>query len=151
MKRQKFKRVKTSDGVVLKSGLEEAVYNYLQKVKVLFTYEGMKIVYFQPAIKKTYTPDFPIKKSFIVEAKGNFNSADRKKHKLIKLQHPNYDIRFIFSNSKTRIGKKSKTTYGKWCDLFGFKYHCIQSTKQNFPRNWLKEIRSKQQDGKKIN
>ena len=80
MKRQKFKRVKTSDGVVLKSGLEEAVYNYLQKVKVLFTYEGMKIVYFQPAIKKTYTPDFPIQNSqLVIETKGAFNSADRRK------------------------------------------------------------------------
>ena len=79
-----------------------------------------------------------------METKGNFNSADRKKHKLIKAQHPEYDIRFIFSNSKTRIGKKSQTTYGKWCDLFGFKYHCIQSTKKNFPDNWLKEIKEKQ-------
>ena len=109
MKRQKFKRVKTSDGVVLKSGLEEAVYNYLHKVKVNFIYEGMKIVYFQPAIKKTYTPDFPIQNSqLVIETKGAFNSADRKKMKTIKAQNPNLDIRFIFSNSKTKIGKKSK-------------------------------------------
>ena len=78
-----------------------------------------------------------------MEAKGAFNSADRKKHKLIKEQHPELDIRFIFSNSKTKIGKKSLTTYGKWCDLFKFKYHCIQSTKQPFPQEWLKEIKAK--------
>ena len=94
--------------------------------------------------KKKYTPDFPIKKSFIVEAKGLFNSKDRKKHRLIKEQHPNYDIRFVFSNSKTKIGKKSKTTYAKWCELFGFKYHCVQSTKSTFPNEWLTEIRKKQ-------
>ena len=41
-----------------------------------------------------------------------------------------------------KIGKKSKTTYAKWCDLFGFKYHCIQSTKETFPKEWLKEIQS---------
>ena len=114
MKRQQFKRVKTSDGSVLKSGLEEAVFNYLHKVKLNFTYEGMKIVYFQPAIK------------------------------IIKEQNKNLDIRFIFSNSKNKIGKKSKTTYGKWCELFGFKYHCIQSTKETFPKEWLKEIKDKQ-------
>ena len=109
MKRQNFKRVKTSDGVVLKSGLEEAVYNFLNKVKVNFIYEGMKIVYFQPEIKKTYTPDFPIQNSqLVIETKGAFNSADRKKMKTIKAQNPNLDIRFIFSNSKTKIGKKSK-------------------------------------------
>ena len=67
MKRQKFKRVKTSSGVVLKSGLEEEVFNYLTKQKINFTYEGMKITYFQPEIKKTYTPDFPIKNFFIIE------------------------------------------------------------------------------------
>ena len=149
MKRQKFKRVKTSDGVVLKSGLEEAVYNYLQKVKVLFTYEGMKIVYFQPAIKKTYKPDFPITKSFIVETKGAFNSADRKKMKLIKQQNPKLDLRIVFSNANTKIGKKSKTTYAKWCTMFGFPFHCIASTKETFPKKWLDEI--KQQQKLKVN
>ena len=145
MKRQKFKRVKTSDGVVLKSGLEEVVYNYLNKVKVNFIYEGMKIVYFQPAIKKTYPPDFPFKNcNIVIETKGAFNSADRKKMKIIKEQNKNLDIRFIFSNAKNKIGKKSKTTYGKWCELFGFKYHCIQSTKETFPKEWLKEIKDKQ-------
>ena len=149
--RPKYKQVQISDMIKLKSGLEEVIFKFLSAENVSFSYETLRITFDQPTQKRTYTPDFPIKKSFIVEAKGNFNSADRKKHKLIKSQHPNYDIRFIFSNAKTRIGKKSKTTYGKWCDLFGFKYHCIQSTKQNFPRDWLKEIRSKQQDGKKIN
>ena len=144
MVRPKYKRVQISEKVLLKSGLEEVIYNFLTKEDVSFSYETLKIYFDQPTQKKTYTPDFPIKKSFIVEAKGAFNSADRKKHKLIKAQHPEYDIRFIFSNSKTRIGKKSKTTYGKWCDLFGFKYHCIHSTNKKFPNNWLKEIKEKQ-------
>jgi hypothetical protein len=142
--RQKFKRVQISKGVVLKSGLEEVVFTYLKKNKLSFKYEGLKITYFQPEIKKTYTPDFPIKGSFIIETKGAFNSADRKKMKLIKKQNPELDIRFIFSNSKTKIGKKSLTTYGKWCELNNFPYHCIQSTKQTFPNDWLKEIQQVQ-------
>jgi hypothetical protein len=142
--RQKFKRVQISKGVVLKSGLEEVVFTYLKKNKLSFKYEGLKITYFQPEIKKTYTPDFPIKGSFIIETKGAFNSADRKKMKLIKKQNPQLDIRFIFSNSKTKIGKKSLTTYGKWCELNDFPYHCIQSTKQTFPNDWLKEIQQVQ-------
>jgi len=144
MERPKYKRVRISDTQELKSGLEEAIHIFLTEKKVNFSYEGMKIVFSQPTKQKKYTPDFPIKKSFIVEAKGNFNSADRKKHKLIKAQHPHYDIRFIFSNSKTKIGKKSQTTYGKWCDLFNFKYHCVASTKLPFPTEWLTEIRKKQ-------
>ena len=142
--RQKFKRVQISKGVVLKSGLEEVVFTYLKKNKLSFKYEGLKITYFQPEIKKTYTPDFPIKGSFIIETKGAFNSADRKKMKLIKKQNPQLDIRFIFSNSKTKIGKKSLTTYGKWCELNDFPYHCIQSTKETFPNDWLKEIQQVQ-------
>ena len=142
--RQKFKRVQISKDVILKSGLEEVVYNFLVNNDCRFNYEGMKITYFQPAIKKTYKPDFPIKGSFIVETKGAFNSADRKKMKLIKKQNPKLDIRFIFSNSKTKIGKKSQTTYGKWCELNSFPYHCIHSTKETFPKDWLLEIKEVQ-------
>ena len=109
---QRYKRVRISKTVELKSGLEEVIYNYLIDKKVHFSYEGMKIKFELPTQKKSYTPDFPINNSFIVEAKGAFNSADRKKHKIIKVQHPELDIRFIFSNSKTKIGKKSLPTYG---------------------------------------
>src|SRR6056300_601708 len=142
--RQKFKRVQISKDVTLKSGLEEVVYTYLTKHKCTFKYEGLKVTYFQPEIKKTYKPDFPIRGSFIVETKGAFNSADRKKMKLVKSQNPKLDIRFIFSNSKTKIGKKSKTTYAKWCELNDFPYHCIYSTKEVFPTEWLKEIQQVQ-------
>lgn len=142
--RQKFKRVQISKDVTLKSGLEEVVYTYLTKHKCTFKYEGLKVTYFQPEIKKTYKPDFPIRGSFIIETKGAFNSADRKKMKLIKKQNPQLDIRFIFSNSKTKIGKKSKTTYAKWCELNDFPYHCIYSTKEVFPTEWLKEIQQVQ-------
>lgn len=142
--RQKFKRVQISKDVTLKSGLEEVVYTYLTKHKCTFKYEGLKVTYFQPEIKKTYKPDFPIRGSFIIETKGAFNSADRKKMKLVKSQNPKLDIRFIFSNSKTKIGKKSKTTYAKWCELNDFPYHCIYSTKEVFPTQWLKEIQQVQ-------
>ena len=81
-----------------------------------------------------------------MEAKGGFNSQDRKKHKLIKAQKPELDIRFIFSNSKTKIGKKSLTTYGKWCELNNFKYHCVQSTKIPFPKEWLEEIQNERRN-----
>ena len=141
--RQKFKRVKISEKVTLKSGLEEVVYNHLVENKISFTYEGLKITYFQPEQKRTYTPDFVFPK-LLIETKGAFNSADRKKMKIIKSQNPKLDIRFIFSNSKTKIGKKSKTSYGDWCNLFGFKFHCVQTTKQTFPKDWLKEIKDKE-------
>ena len=147
-KRQKFKRTQISKTVTLKSGLEKLIYDFLENNYVSFSYESLTVNYFQPETKKSYTPDFPIDGSFIVETKGQFNSQDRKKMKLVKKQKPELDIRFIFSNSKTKIGKKSKTTYAKWCEMFNFKYHCIASTKKTFPDEWLDEIKNKQ---KKIN
>ena len=112
MQRPKYKTVQISKTVKLKSGLEEAIYNFLLSKDVLFSYETLKISFDQPTQKRTYTPDFPIKYSFIVEGKGSFNSADRKKHKLVKQQHPKYDIRFIFSNSKTKFFRFKSKIFG---------------------------------------
>ena len=67
--------------------------------------------------------------------------------KLIKQQNPKLDLRIIFSNANTKIGKKSKTTYAKWCTMFGFPFHCIASTKETFPKKCLQEIKDKQKGG----
>ena len=69
--------------------------------------------------------------------------------KLIKQQNPKLDLRIVFSNANTKIGKKSKTTYAKWCTMFGFPFHCIASTKETFPKKWLDQI--KQQQKLKVN
>jgi len=71
----------------------------------------------------------------IIEAKGRFLTKDRKKHRLIKEQFGDkYDIRFVFSNSKGKIGSKSKTTYALWCEKLGFKYCDCE-----IPTAWIKE------------
>jgi hypothetical protein len=64
---------------------------------------------------------------------------DRQKHLLIKQQHPEYDIRFVFSNSKSKLNKESKTTYADWCNKHGFQY-----ADKLIPVDWLKEIRDLQ-------
>ncbi|MQR02362.1 hypothetical protein [Glaciimonas soli] len=70
----------------------------------------------------------------MTHSKGRFLTADRQKHLLIKQQHPELDIRFVFSRSKTTISKTSKTTYGDWCLKYGFKY-----ADKSIPDAWLKE------------
>jgi hypothetical protein len=123
-----------------RSGLEVSIGEYFDNHKIPFEYETLKIDYFKPQQKSYYRPDFILKNGIIVEAKGLFTSADRKKHKTIRNQHGSkYDIRFVFSNSLNRIGKKSKTTYAKWCEHFDFKFHCIRSTKILIPLEWVKE------------
>ena len=72
----------------------------------------------------------------IVETKGIFDSDDRKKHTLIQTQHPELDIRFVFTNSKAKLYKGSPTTYGAWCEKNGFKY-----ADKLIPASWLAEPR----------
>ena len=144
------KRWHTQPTSKFKSKLEEEFNKFLIKNKIKFGYENFKISYLKPEKASKYTPDFncPTKAKFriIFETKGQFLTSDRKKHLLIKEQYPDLDIRFVFSNSKNKIGKKSKTTYAKWCELKGFKYHCIYSTNKFLPDEWVKEIQQQQVD-----
>ncbi len=61
-------------------------------------------------------------------------SEDRTKHLTFREQHPNIDIRFVFSNSKNKLRKGAKTTYGEWCDRNGFLY-----SDRVIDENWLKK------------
>ncbi len=115
-----------------RSGLEDRVSKQLKSLSVPVKYEEMKIKYAINEVR-TYTPDFEIPNGIIIETKGRFVVADRKKHLLIKKQHPDLDIRFVFSNSKAKINKGSKTTYGMWCDKHGFLY-----ADKLIPEEWIK-------------
>jgi len=105
-----------------KSGLEENISNQITNRGISVEYESEEVPYIIPASQHTYHPDFKLPNGIRVETKGRFVLADRKKHLLVKQQHPELDIRFVFTNSKNKINKKSKTTYADWCDKNGFKY-----------------------------
>jgi hypothetical protein len=96
-------------------------------------YEKHIIDYVKPETKHKYHPDFKLPNGIFVETKGRFLTDDRKKHILIKAQHPELDIRFLFQNSKTKISKASKTTYADWCIKYGFKF-----ADKVIPEDWLK-------------
>lgn len=126
----------TSNGIKhgYRSGLEEKVSKQLDELSVEYEYEKLKIVY-EVHEKRTYTPDFKIlSNGIIVETKGRFLGADRKKHLLIKKQHPELDIRFVFSNSKAKLSKGSPTSYADWCNKNGFKW-----ADKLIPEEWLNE------------
>lgn len=101
-----------------------------------FTYEERVIKYIKPEKGARYTPDFELENGIIVETKGRFLTPDRQKMLLVKQQHPDFDIRFVFSRSAQRIGKKSKTTYAMWCEKNGFLYADV-----SIPKAWLTEER----------
>lgn len=117
-----------------RSGLEGQVSAQLTAANIPYEYESFKVPYITPAKSHKYTPDFRLPNGIIVETKGRFLTADRQKHLLIKDQRPELDIRFVFSNSKTKISKTSKTSYADWCLKYGFKY-----ADKFIPQEWLKE------------
>jgi len=119
------------------SGLEDSTADYLTNLGVDYTYEERKIKWDDSRIR-TYTPDFVLPNGIIIETKGWFKPVDRVKHLRIKEQYPLLDIRFVFSNSNARLNRSSKTTYGLWCDRYGFKYSDVI-----IPTEWIKERKKK--------
>jgi hypothetical protein len=115
-----------------RSGLEDDISVDLKKRGVSFEYETLKIKW-TLLENKTYTPDFILPNGIIIESKGRFVAADRKKHLRVKEQHPDLDIRFVFSNSRAKLNKGAKSTYGDWCDKYGFTY-----ADKRIPDEWLK-------------
>ena len=116
-----------------RSGLEDKVSKQLQESGVSFEYETLKIQY-EVNETRRYTPDFILPNGIIIETKGRFVAADRKKHLLVQQQHPALDIRFVFSNSRAKLSKGAKSTYGEWCEKHGFLY-----ADKEIPQEWLNE------------
>lgn len=125
-----------------RSGLEDKVARQLSALGIDGEYEKHKIKYTQPPKPRTYTPDFNLNKKIWVETKGRFVTADRMKHIYIRDCHPELDIRFVFTNSRAKINKGSKTTYGMWCDKHGFKY-----ADKLIPQAWIDEAFAEDKDG----
>lgn len=117
-----------------RSGLEDRISDQLKSRSVPVKYEEFKIKYLVPESLHTYTPDFELPNGIIIESKGRFVAADRKKHLLVQQQHPKLDIRFVFSNSKAKISKGSKTSYADWCIKHGFLY-----ADKLIPEEWISE------------
>ena len=116
-----------------RSGLEEAIAKDLDEAGISYLYEDEKITY-QVNQVRTYTPDFILPNGIIIETKGRFVVDDRMKHLMIREQYPHLDLRFVFSNSRNKIRKGSKTTYGDWCTKHGFLY-----ADKRIPDEWLEQ------------
>ena len=116
-----------------RSGLESDIAEYLKDKQNQVRYERLKIEW-EDLRYRTYTPDFILDNGIIIETKGIFDSEDRRKHLAIREQHPELDIRFIFSNSKAKLYKGAKSRYYEWCDKYEFQWdHRV------IPEAWLKE------------
>lgn len=117
-----------------RSGLEDKLGAQIRAAGHSVLYESLKVPYLIPESVHKYTPDFLLDNGIIVEGKGIFDAQDRAKHLLIQAQHPELDIRFVFTRSSSPITKGSKTTLADWCRKFGFKF-----ADKEIPASWFKE------------
>ena len=116
-----------------RSGLEVEAAAYLKDRQKIVAYEKLKIEW-EDLKYRTYTPDFELDNGIIIELKGLFSAADRRKHIEIQRQHPTLDIRFVFSNANAKLYKGAKSRYCDWCDKNNFLWsHRI------IPQEWLTE------------
>jgi hypothetical protein len=125
--------VRTHNSRGYRSGLEEEATAFLTPRQKIVKYEQLKIEWEDLRYRK-YTPDFELDNGIIVETKGFFDSEDRRKHLAIKSQHPELDIRFVFSNANAKLYKGAKTRYFEWCDKNGFLW-----AHRTIPEVWLTE------------
>ena len=129
-KTSSLKKTKKTATTKFRSKFEETVAESLGKVCPDYEYETMRIPYI---VERNYNPDFILPNGIICEAKGYFKSADQRKHKLIKKQQPDKDIRFVFQRASVR-GQGSKLTCAEWCEKFGFLY-----AEGEVPEEWTLE------------
>ena len=122
-----MKKKKTSK---YRSGLEEKVANLLDGLGVTYEYESTRIPY---TIQHHYCPDFILPNHVLLETKGYWDAADRRKIKAVKQDNPDLDLRMVFQAPFNKISKKSKTTYAIWCE----KHDIPWTSFHNIPLEWL--------------
>jgi len=133
-----------------RSGLEMKAAGILTKLKIKWTFESLKLDYTikspvykkmkcdkcgsnQMTIFKRYTPDFILEDlELILEIKGRFSAADRKKMSAVTKQNPDRDIIIVFQYPNTRLTKKRKKTNAMWCNEQGIRCMGIGDMEEYF-------------------
>lgn len=101
------------------------------------TYEDTRLTY---TTTKDYIPDFTITKKdgtiIYVEAKGlgrAFDYDSRVKMEMVKLQHPDKDIRIVFMSDRP-FRKGGKVRPSDWATKLGYKFSIV-----TVPKDWFEE------------
>lgn len=130
-----------------RSKFEDRIAKELDDAGVKYTYETWQYQY-KEALRKNlatcddcgskalsrtgwYTPDFFLGNGVIIETKGRFTSADRRKMAAIKRDHPDLDIKLLFMRNN-KIHKRSETLYSDWCEANGYDYSI-----GTFKKEWI--------------
>lgn len=123
--------------IAVRSKLETKIVSILNETKQEWEYEVTKIPYLVPESQHKYTVDFTVNGKLLIEGKGYLSDhAERQKYVLIKQQHPNLDVCFIFDNCSKLVGG-SKLTHAQWATKHGFKFCGIKDVDQI--QQWIHE------------
>ena len=111
-----------------RSKLELRFEEILKESKAEYDYEVTKIPYVVPESKHNYIVDWTIKNGVYVETKGYLSDyQERHKYVLIKQQHPDLDLRFVFDNPNKLCGG-TKMTHAKWAEKYNFPWCGVKDT-----------------------
>ena len=125
-----FNKLKESKTIKYRSKLDENVANILQGLGVSYQYESERVPY---TIQHHYCPDFILPNHVLLETKGYWDAADRRKILAVKKDNPYLDLRMVFQSPYNKISKKSKTTYAMWCE----KHDIPWTSYHDIPLEWL--------------
>ena len=118
-----------------RSGFEVMQRYALEQAKKKYEYEPVRIAYNKPPTKHHYSPDLRLANGIYLELKGEFTAQMRKKHKWVREQNPELDIRFVFMNAHQKLSKrKGSSTYGEWCTKNGFLW-----SHKEIPKEWFRK------------
>lgn len=130
-------KVSKRKSITVRSGLEKRVAESLDRRGYKYEYENQTLLYTVPEQVHKYRPDFTLPNNVIIEVKGRFTAADRRKMALVIEQNPDKDIRLLFQTDN-KISSNSRTRYSDWCAKRGIKYHV--SSRGEIPREWLEQL-----------
>ena len=121
----------------LRSKLEYKFEDILKEYKIEYGYEITKIPYTIPESKHNYVVDWTLLNGLLVETKGWLEDhKERQKYILLKQQHPDLDLRFVFANPQKLCGG-TKMMHSQWAEKNGFRWCSINDTEQIL--SWIKE------------
>ena len=108
-----------------RSRLEESFATLLDEEGIKYDYEITKIDYIVPESKHKYLVDWTLPNGALIETKGYLSDhTERTKYILLKQQHPDMNLKFVFANPNKKCGGM-KMTHGEWATKHGFDWCSI--------------------------
>lgn len=122
-----------------RSWYEVGVAKALLEAGIPYGYEEGHLLFIVPPQPRKYKPDFIITtksgNEIVVESKGRFTSADRKKMAYVIEQNPDRDVRMLFQSDNRLTKAKRSQRYTEWCAARNIK--CAVGN--SIPEEWINE------------